>query len=189
MSQRVVVPQLDIDEITLCIKNAVIRARTEEDVRVRVSSCIEEKILKPLGLEGALGRYEYTLISGARVDALYGHVIIEYKAPGKLSSLTEIQKAKEQVIKYIRDEAKTKAEWGRYLGIIISDRIAFVKYDPRGDTWILRGPYEIRREVVVKLVEALRGLRRRNLEVESLVRDFGPQSPQQRRQSSCSTTG
>ncbi|MEL9941011.1 MAG: N-6 DNA methylase [Ignisphaera sp.] len=176
MSQRISVPQLDIDDIMLCIKNSVLRAATEEDVRVRVSSCIEEKILKPLGLQSVAGKYEYTLVSGARVDALYGHVIVEYKAPGKLSSAHDIQRAKEQVIRYIRDEAGGKSEWSRYLGVIISDRIAFVRYDPRSDAWVLRGPYDIRREVVVKLVEALRGLRRKNLDVNSLVRDFGPQS-------------
>ncbi|MEM0348628.1 MAG: N-6 DNA methylase [Candidatus Caldarchaeum sp.] len=40
----------------------------------------------------------------------------------------------------------------------------------------MRGPYDINRETVVKLVEALRGLQRKSLGVESLVRDFGPQS-------------
>jgi hypothetical protein len=69
--------QIDIDEILTCVRNAIIQARTEEDVRVRVSNCIEEKILKALGIT-QVGKYEYTLISGARVDALYGHVVIEY---------------------------------------------------------------------------------------------------------------
>lgn len=175
MSQRISVSQLDIDDIMLCIKSSVLKAITEEDVRVRVSSCIEEKILKPLGIQ-QVGRYEYTLVSGARSDALYGHVIVEYKAPGKLSSLRDIQIAKEQVIRYIQSEAGSKSEWARYLGVIISDRIAFIKYDPRNDSWMLRGPYDIRREVIVKLVEALRGLRRKNLDINSLVKDFGPQS-------------
>ncbi|MEM4912585.1 MAG: hypothetical protein QW579_00085 [Desulfurococcaceae archaeon] len=67
-------------------------ARNEEEVRVRVSErCIEEKILKPLSIT-QYGHYEYTLISGARVDALYGHVIVEYKAPGKLSRASDIAK-------------------------------------------------------------------------------------------------
>jgi len=176
MSLHVGVPQLNIDEIMLCIRNAVLKAATEEDVRVRVSECIEEKILKPLGLQGTVGKYEYTLVSGARVDALYGHVIVEYKAPGKLSSDSDIHRAKEQVINYIKTEAGNKSEWSRYLGVIISDRIAFVRYDPRSDTWILRGPYDIRREIIVKLVEALRGLRRRSLNVDSLIEDFGPKS-------------
>jgi type II restriction/modification system DNA methylase subunit YeeA len=169
--------QLDIDEVLLCIRGAVMQSHTEEDVRVRVSNCIEEKILKPLGIT-QVGKYEYTLVSGARVDALYGHVIIEYKAPGKLSRDSDIQRAKEQVIGYImaKAESKNKSAWGRYLGVIISDRIAFVRYDKTTDAWVLRGPYEINREAIIKLIEALRGLSRKSLTVDNIVADFGPGS-------------
>jgi type II restriction/modification system DNA methylase subunit YeeA len=168
--------QIDIDEILSCIRNAIIQAHTEEDVRVRVSNCIEEKILRPLGIT-QVGKYEYTLISGARVDALYGHVVIEYKAPGKLLSDSDIQKAREQVISYIMRMAGSKELWDRFLGVIISDKIAFVKYDRRSGAWILRGPYEVRREVIIKLIEALRGLKRKSLSVNNIVADFGPDSP------------
>ncbi|MCG2874092.1 MAG: N-6 DNA methylase [Acidilobus sp.] len=167
--------QLNIDEVTNCIRSAVNQASTEDDVKVRVSACIEEKILKPLGIS-QVGHYNVTLVSGVRPDALYGHVIIEYKAPGKLSNQSEIQKAKEQVIKYIKDEAQDQSAWDRYLGVIISDKIAFVRYDKRNDTWILRGPYDIRRESVIKLIEALRGLSRKSLSVDNIVKDFGPSS-------------
>ncbi|MEM1696622.1 MAG: class I SAM-dependent DNA methyltransferase [Nanopusillaceae archaeon] len=176
MIGKVPVPQIDIDDVVNCIKQSVRMARNEEEVRARVSvRCIEEKILKPLGIT-QYGRYEYTLVSGARVDALYGHVIVEYKAPGKLSSASDIAKAKEQVIRYITKEAPSKAEWDRYLGVIISDRIAFVRYYKPQDTWILRGPYDITRESIVKLIEAIRGLRRKALKVDPLLNDFGPQS-------------
>lgn len=175
--ERVEVPQIDIDAIVTQINNAVRRANNEEEVRLWVSSCIEEKILKPLGLQGVLGRYEYTLISGARVDALYGHVLIEYKAPGKLANQRGIREALKQLVDYIKEEAGNKAEYDRYLGIIISDKIAFVRYDPRSDLWHLRGPYEIGRETVVKLIEAIRGLRRKPLDADHLVADFGPKSP------------
>ncbi|MEM1831977.1 MAG: class I SAM-dependent DNA methyltransferase, partial [Desulfurococcaceae archaeon] len=176
MSSRVTVSQIDVDDVVNCVKQNVRTAGNEEEVRIRVSTqCIEEKILKPLGIT-QYGRYEYTLISGARVDALYGHVIVEYKAPGKLSSTSDIAKAKEQVIKYITQEASDKAEWDRYLGVIISDRIAFVRYNKTQDTWILRGPYDITRESIVKLIEAIRGLRRKALKVDSLLVDFGPKS-------------
>ncbi|MFP3157046.1 MAG: N-6 DNA methylase [Caldivirga sp.] len=168
--------QLNIDEVLTCIRNAIIQAHTEEDVRVRVSNCIEERILKPLGIT-QMGKYEYTLISGARVDALYRHVVVEYKAPGRLSRDSDIQRAKEQVIRYITTEAGSKELWDRYLGVIISDKIAFVRYDKGSDAWVLRGPYEIRREVIIKLIEALRGLRRKSLSVSNIVTDFGPSSP------------
>jgi type II restriction/modification system DNA methylase subunit YeeA len=168
--------QIDIDEILTCIRSAIIQAKNEADIKVRVSNCIEEKILRPLGIT-QVGKYEYTLISGARVDALYGHVVIEYKAPGKLLRDSDIQKAKEQVIRYITGEAGSKELWDRYLGVIISDKIAFVKYDRRSGAWILRGPYEVRREVIIKLIEALRGLKRKSLSVNNIVADFGPDSP------------
>ena len=175
MSHPVTVPQIDIDAVTTCFRNSVRRAGNEEEVRVWVSKCIEDEILKPLGIR-EVGRYEYLLVSGARVDALYGHVVVEFKAPGKLASQSDIQRAKEQVIKYIAREAGSRMEWNRYLGVIVSDRIAFVRYDPRTDTWILRGPYDIRREVVIKLIEALRGLRKKPLDADHLIKDFGPKS-------------
>ena len=176
MSSRVIVPQIDVDSVVTCLRNAAKRASNEEELRIWSSQCIENLILKPLDI-GQVGKYEYMLVSGNRTDALYGHIIVEFKAPGKLSKESDIQRAKEQVIKYIIQKAGSKQEWNRYLGVIISDRIAFVRYDPRTDTWILRGPYDIRREVVVKLIEAIRGLIRKPLDVDHLLRDFGPTSP------------
>jgi len=41
-------------------KNAVIRASNEEEVRIGVSRCIEEGILKPLDIK-EYGKYEYML--------------------------------------------------------------------------------------------------------------------------------
>jgi hypothetical protein len=176
VSSRVIVPQIDVDSVVTCLRNAAKRASNEEELRIWSSQCIENLILKPLDIR-QVGKYEYMLVSGARIDALYGHVVVEFKAPGKLSKESDIQRAKEQAIKYITQEARSKQEWVRYLGVIISDRIAFVRHDPRTDTWILRGPYDIRGEVVVKLIEAIRGLRRKPLDVDHLLRDFGPTSP------------
>jgi type II restriction/modification system DNA methylase subunit YeeA len=171
---------LNVDEVTKCIRSAVNQALTEDDVKVWVERCIIDKILNPLGIDishiGQLSHHNVTLVSGVRPDALYGHVIIEYKAPGKLSNQSGIQDAKEQVIGYIKDEAQVQSAWDRYLGVIINDKIAFVRYDKRNDTWILRGPYDIRYESVIKLIEALRGLSRKSLSVDNLVKDFGPSS-------------
>ena len=164
--------EINVDEVLTCIKTAVRQAQTEEDLRIRTSGCIEEKILKPLGI-AQIGRYEYTFVSGGRADALYGHVIIEYKAPGKLSAEKDIAKAKEQVIKYIVKEAEVETRYKNFLGIIISDRIAFVRYNPATKQWTLRGPYDINRETTIKLIEAIRGLRRKKLGVEELLTDFG----------------
>lgn len=166
------VPQIDIDWVVGCIKQGVRRSSNEEEVRIGVSRCIEDGILRPLGI-GWDSRYEYRVVSGGRVDALYGHVVVEFKAPGRLSSASDIAKAMEQLVRYITNLSERK---DRYLGVIISDRIAFVRYYKPQNRWILRGPYEITRETIIKLIEALRGLRRKALVVEALLKDFGPQS-------------
>lgn len=167
---------INVDAILTALRRATREAQNEEELRISVSRIIEDQILKPLGID-QIGRYEYTLISGARADALYGHVVIEYKAPGKLSNKNEVAKAKEQIIRYIINEANGVEERFRhYYGVIISDRIAFVSYVPNRKEWILMGPYDITREAVIKLIEVLRGLQRRPLNVENLMRDFGPKS-------------
>lgn len=164
---------LNLDEIVTRIKESIMQAGTEEDIRIWVSNCIESMILRPLGIT-LVGRYEYTFVSGGRADALYGHVIIEYKMSGKLSSASELSKAKEQLIGYIKEQAGSDP--ARFLGVLISDRIAFLKLDRSGE-WLLRGPYDVNRETVVKLVEALRGLSRKSLDANELVKEFGPASP------------
>lgn len=167
--------EIDVDKVWAGIRQAVSAARNEEELRIRASNIIENEIVSKL--EGVpLAKYEYTFISGGRADALYGHVIIEYKAPGKLSTEREIAKAKEQLIGYIKKEAEVEERYKMFLGVIISDKIAFVRYDDRSKNWILRGPYDISRETVIRLIEAIRGLRRKKLAVDELLNDFGPKS-------------
>ncbi|MEM3489512.1 MAG: N-6 DNA methylase [Nitrososphaerota archaeon] len=169
-------PNLNLDEIIACFKSSINSARTEEDLRLRISGlCIEEKILKPLGIV-SIGKYEYTLVSGARTDALYGHVIIEYKVPGKISSQSGLEAAKNQLISYIITEAGNESRYPLFFGIIISDRIAFVRFDKRTRAWKSSGPYEVDRESIIKIIEALRGLKRKSLTASELIKDFGPSS-------------
>lgn len=129
--------EINIDDALYCIKSGILAARTEEDVRVKVSNCIETKILSKfqLSLRPYTAAYEVSLVSGGRADALYGHVVIEYKAPGKLASTRDVENAKSQVIGYVQGLAGSKERWGEYLGIIISDKIAFVRYLKQQDRW------------------------------------------------------
>ncbi len=171
--------EIDVDKVYSGIKQAATFAKNEEELRIRVSNIIENEIISKLReteKDIPFARYEYTFISGGRADALYGHVIIEYKAPGKLTRDKDIAKAKEQVISYIKKEAEVEERYKHFLGVIISDKIAFVRYDERNKQWILRGPYDITRETVIRLIEAIRGLKRKKLCVEELLRDFGPKS-------------
>jgi SAM-dependent methyltransferase len=166
--------QIDVDKVLVELKVAASKATNEEEFKVNAERILYDEVLSKLGLQP--GKYEYTFVSGGRVDALYGHVVIEYKAPGKLLKDADIAKAKKQVIDYIKKEAEAEDRYKLFLGVILCDKIAFVKYDTKTKDWLLRGPYELSRETVLRLIEALRGLRKKKLAVDNLLNDFGPGS-------------
>ena len=168
------VEQVDIERVLAGLKNVASTASTEEEFKIHAERILYEEVISKLGLQP--GRYEYTFISGGRADALYGHVIIEYKAPGKLSRPSDVARAKEQLIGYIKKEAEVEERYKLFLGVILCDRIAFVRYDMKVKDWVLRGPYDLNRETVLRLVEAIRGLRKKKLAVKELLDDFGPKS-------------
>ncbi len=185
-SSRAGTAQPDVDNVVACLREAAEGARNERELEHRAGWCIEEQILKPLGLSWDV-KYEYRLVSGRRLDALYGHVYIEFKAPGKLSTERGINRAKEQVVENIKRLAPSEEEWSKYLGVILSDKIAFVRYSPREvhkppeDRWLLMGPYDIDGQTVTRLAEALRGLKRKALDADELVKEFGLESALARR--------
>jgi SAM-dependent methyltransferase len=168
------IEQIDVDKVLVGLKHAAATAENEEELRIRASAILESEVISKLGITP--GRYEYTFVSGGRPDALYGHVIIEYKAPGKLLKEPDVAKAKEQLIGYIRKEAEVESRFKLFLGVILADRIGFVRYDEKTKSWLIRGPYDLNRETVLRLVEAIRGLRRKKLAVDELLGDFGPKS-------------
>jgi len=167
--------ELDVEKILAELKEAVSRATNEEEFKINAERILYDNVISKLGLKP--GRYEYTFISGGRADALYGHLIIEYKAPGKLNRDSDIAKAKEQLIGYIIKESQGVEERYRsFLGVILCDKIAFVRYNFKEKKWDLRGPFELNKKTILKLVEAIRGLRRKRLVVEEILKDFGPNS-------------
>lgn len=168
------IEQIDVDKVLVGLKHAAATAANEEELRIKASTILESEVISKMGMTP--GRYEYTFVSGGRPDALYGHVIIEYKAPGKLLREPDVAKAKEQLIGYIRKEGEVEDRFKLFLGVILADRIAFIRYDEKTKNWLIRGPYDLNRETVLRLVEAIRGLRRKKLAVDELLKDFGPKS-------------
>jgi type I restriction-modification system DNA methylase subunit len=167
------ISDINLDKIVSDFKKIAQRSANEEEFRIHATAVIDENITSHLGL--TIERREYLLVSGSRVDALYGRVLIEYEAPGVLSTTAGFTNAQERIINDIMTEAGAE-ERSRYFGIILSDKIVFVKFNTLSDEWVIRGPYEINKGVVLKIVEALRGLVRKKLCAEELLRDFGPTS-------------
>src|SRR3989344_7619154 len=99
MNEEIKLEDVKPKEIAEEIKKHATQSKSEEDIKMRIEYTLRSKVFDKWNVPWAT--YEKkTIVSGARKDALYGHVVIEYKAPGKLDSKIEFNKAKEQVKKY-----------------------------------------------------------------------------------------
>lgn len=153
------------------IRNHAAQSANESELRIRVETLLEP-IRKKWGIQWASYEHRHH-ISGTRKDALYGTVIIEYKSPGKLDNKNEFVKAKEQVKRYIQEE---KGGLSKYFGVILDGyKISFVRY--RKNKWEEQEePLPVNAQTVLRLLEAIRGLRRKPIDAELLLIDFGPKS-------------
>jgi hypothetical protein len=168
----------DAKRIKNRIKEYAKKARNEEDLKIKVEGLIQELIAKFFepGKEPAVAYEHRTTISGRREDALYGTVIIEYKAPKKLDTVSEFVKAKNQITEYIKEEADGKPEnFGKFFGVILDGyKISFVRF--RRNQWVADEPTELSEESVYRLLEAIISLRRKAIDADFLLTDFGPES-------------
>jgi len=162
-------------EMILELKKKLANAKTEEDVKMVLGSFIDQKIekwnLKP-------AKYEHRLeISGERPDALYEKVIVEYKAPGYLSKLNFYEVA-DQVKGYIENLSKELGlkKWMFFSAILDGQKIGFIRYSEVEEKWIETIPQEINDFNINKLLNSIRGLKRKGLTAENIVQDFGPNS-------------
>jgi len=175
---EVVLEELDTAKLAQEIKQRAQEASNEEELKIGFA-VILEPILRSWNIKPAYERYSAgvrCVISGVRKDALYGTVILEFKSPGKLKSEREFEKAKEQVKKYIRSEAVDPRYYGRYFGVLTDGyQIAFVRFR-RGAWEEPPEPLEVNAQTISRLLEAIRGLRRKPIDAQLLLEDFGPES-------------
>jgi len=174
-TEEISLEEIDTHKLSEKIKQYASESRNEEELKIEVEKIIAP-IIRKWGVKASYehkGRYK---ISGVRKDALYGHVIIEYKAPGKLESKREFERAKEQVKRYILNEAVDPKYFGRYFGVIIDGyNISFVRYR-KGEWEEQDKALEVNPQTILRLLEAIRGLKRKPIDAEFLLLDFGPKS-------------
>jgi len=169
---------VNVHLLTSKIRNVAREASNEEELRYGVSKVLEE-VVSGLGVKGRFEKATAFLDSGrkrkGRIDALYGGVIIEYKAPGKLRDKNTLENAIGQVKRYITSEAGSEELYPYYLGVVFDGyTIVFVRYW-RGSFRTI-GPLPFNEESLEYLLDAIRGLTRKPLEAETLLKDFGPKS-------------
>jgi len=176
LSKKSIDVEVDAAKIAEEMKQAAQQSITEEDVKQRVEHILKVRVFDPLNIPSAM--YERTTLAhGLRSDALYGHVILEYEAPGVLKSKAGFKKAIEQLKRYIMEEARFVSSYHRYFGVALDgSSMGFVRYSQRLKDWDVEKPVAVNRYTVLKLLEAIRGLARRRLDADLLIKDLGPGS-------------
>ncbi len=112
------------------------KSDTEEDLRIGVEKALAP-VLRDLGIT-THPRYERatnTAFYGGSTDSVYGHLIIEYERPGKLSTKSGQAGTVQQLIKYLNAEASRYGEkqketaLRRMIGVSLDGfQILFVRY-------------------------------------------------------------
>ena len=176
MAEKVII-EADAKEVADKIVLAARAANNEEDLRINTEHIIKN-VLDRLGIANYV-HYEFrtgkgTLVEG-RIDALYGQVVIEYEKPGTFEQPAGFKHAKEQVIGYIEQLTPSVEDYQKYFGVVLDGcQIGFVRFRK---SWVSEGPYPVNGHTILTFLEALRGLRRKALRVESLNKDLGAGSP------------
>jgi len=96
--------QLTAEKLAKEIREVARKAQSEEDVRLNVERVLGNA-LETLGIQRE-AQYEKSLFSGS-ADAVYGHVLVEYKRPGRLAEKGFSKKLAEQISKYLLDLAQS----------------------------------------------------------------------------------
>jgi SAM-dependent methyltransferase len=171
--------EADAKEVADKILSAARDASSEADLEVNTEHILKT-VLDKLGIAN-YASYEFrtgkgTLVEGTgKIDALYGRVVIEYESPGAFEHAAGFNHAKEQVIEYIEELTSSVEAWQRYFGVVLDGyQIGFVRFRKN---WVSDGPYLVNERTILTFLEALRGLRRLALRVESLNKYLGAGSP------------
>lgn len=174
ISNKMLLEEFNVNQFVEDIKKHASEAKNEEELKIRVEILLSP-IRKKYDIQWASYEHRHH-ISGKRKDALYGTVIIEYKTPGRLDSKSEFEKAKEQVKRYIVEEAKDPKIYGKYFGIILDGyKISFIRFK-KNDWEEHEEPFEVNAHNMFRFLEALRGLRRKPIAAQEILIDFGPKS-------------
>ncbi len=153
----------------------------EENIKIGIEGELR-KITKELGLPW--GRYEKRVLifdsptkSSGKIDALYGHVVIEYEDLKAFETLANFKHAKQQVKDYIGGLAKeTGEDKSKFFGVVLDGfKIGFVRWKSAKLAWLEdEDPKDINKDTVVSWLEALRGLGKISLTAQNLLDIFGP---------------
>lgn len=162
------------------IKSANSNVRKEENFRTDMA-IILNKIFLDLNIDNQVNsQQEYSVYKG-RIDSLYGNIIIEYKAPGKISNY-ENQPSNLEFIKQVKRQIeglaiKNKISKEKILGTIFDGKnIIYVKY--KNNNWEISNVQEVTQESLALFFKRVLSLsiEKKAFIIENLLKDFNSES-------------
>jgi hypothetical protein len=194
--------QVDTEKLARDFLASTRTAVTEEDVKMKVEPVLQ-RAFRQIGVDVNIVAYEKaTAVTAKRMDAVYGYLIIEYKAPGKLATAKNIQDVKDQLQFYLEEESRRHSDPSSFLekaiGVAMDEsRILFARFSRT--TRILsmpvpietetddlfpeivpqcgfqfHGPYPVNASSLANLLVYVRSAGRRPLTAADLATVFGP---------------
>jgi len=198
--------QINTERLAQEIQTVAHRAHTEEDLKMAVEPILQHAF-EDIGIDVDVVRYEKATGFRSKMDAVYGYLIIEYKAPGKLSRSAGLNEAKEKLQQYLSEEAERlgpdrEMALEKEVGVALAgENIVFARYTraPRllsppvpiptvkreglfppqtaSPGFQFLGPYPITDASLANLLIYARASARRPLTAHDLSKVFGPDHP------------
>lgn len=152
----------------------------EENFRTEIAIIIND-IFRDLNIDTIINPQQEYSVANGRIDSLYGNIIIEYKAPGKISDKNNSSANKEFIEQVKRQilglSGKNLELRGKILGVIFNGNyLIYVKY--RNDSWEVSNVSKVDKESLEIFFKRLLSLsiEKKALTIEHLLNDFGSNS-------------
>jgi len=152
----------------------------EENFRTEIAIIIND-IFRDLGIDSSINPEQEYSVANGRIDSLYGNIIIEYKAPGKISDNSNypankefIEQVKRQILGLADKDMVLKE---KILGVIFDGNyLIYVRY--RNDSWYISQVSKVDKESIELFFKRLLSLSivKKALTIENLLKDFGSNS-------------
>lgn len=168
------------DRIRNVANNARSEAKLEGELNQILKECLGDfgiafdphvnETLKSMGL---------SRVDADRPDGVFGHIVYDYKAPGTLSSVKDLQSSKEQIESYLDSitggHSVNPIACGNWFGYLC-DGISFVYCRSNHQTWQWSRPMPMTESTLLFLVHIYRSLKRKPLTAQLLSSAFGKES-------------
>ncbi|HEX3948227.1 MAG TPA: N-6 DNA methylase [Steroidobacteraceae bacterium] len=158
------------------------QARSETSLQIKLEVLLSELLASydisyEPSVNETLKAQGFSQVDSTRPDSLFGHVVLDYKAPHLLSSVKEFQKAKQQIEGYLNNVTSNDLliEGQKWAGVLW-DGASLSFCHSTGTKWSWTVLFEVSESSLLTLIGTYRALQRKALTASMLAHAFGKDS-------------